>query len=44
MGSSAGRLLPLLLQTEPDLGLPAYADELVTLFGLAAQAPGQGPG
>ncbi|HWM38382.1 MAG TPA: TetR/AcrR family transcriptional regulator [Streptomyces sp.] len=36
--------LPLLLQTKPDLDLPAYADELVTLFGLATRAPGQGPG
>ncbi|GAU66949.1 TetR family transcriptional regulator [Streptomyces sp. NBRC 110611] len=30
--------LPFLLRTRPDLNLPAYAEELATLFGLATRA------
>lgn len=35
--------LPFLQRTEPDLDLPAYAEELVTLFGLATRALGETP-
>ncbi|OEV31615.1 hypothetical protein AN219_03990 [Streptomyces nanshensis] len=35
--------LPFLRRTEPDLDLPSYAEELVTLFDLATRAPGERP-